>query len=36
MFVNDRKHEKEANRIFYSALAALSAMVFFAVYFVGI
>ena len=35
MFVNERKYEKEANKIFYSALAVLSAFLFIAVYFVG-
>ena len=35
MFLNDQKSEKEANRIFYGALATLCAFVLFAVYFVG-
>jgi len=35
MFVNDRKHEKEANRFFYGSLAFLFTSVFFAVYFIG-
>ena len=35
MFVNDRKDVKEANRIFYGALAMLTTFVLFAVYFVG-
>ena len=35
MFVNDRKYEKEANRIFYSTLAVLSTFMFIAAYFVG-
>ena len=35
MFVNDRKYEKEANRIFYNTLAVLSEFLFIVVYFVG-